>query len=177
MIQTSNPNHPLKNLPSNQLCYLPGVHSGYTQGGAWLRLKEHIFWCPANPIYKINPLTNQPSLQALSFEDEEKHVYELPLENFQILQTWLTDPTHFQRWTSYPLTAWQPEDVDAWQTQSILDWTLDEVLTLLQILDTIRYTDEAELQTSLPPLLNYLTYESFAKQIEETSFLNEIQFN
>lgn len=155
-----------------------GVHSGYTKGSAWLRTNESLFYCPANPIPGLDNSFNQQTIQALSFEDEEKQVYEFPLEHFQLLKNWLTDASHFQLWITYPFTAWRPEDVVAWQTQSILDWTLEEVITLIQILDTIRYTDEAKLfQPNLPPLLTYWTYEAFMEHFKTSSFLSEIQFN
>lgn len=142
------------------------------------RTNESLFYCPATPVNVIPASTNPQMIQALSFEDEEKHIYKFPLEHFQVLKNWLNDSDHFQRWTSYPLTAWRPEDVVAWQTQSILDWSLDDVMTLIQILDTIRYADEAELfQPNLPPLLGYWTYETFTNHFKPDSFLGEIQFN
>ncbi len=51
-------------------------------------------------------------------------------------------------------------------------------MTLIQILDTIRYADEAALsQSDRPLLLKYWTYETFMNHFKHASFLGEIQFN
>lgn len=177
MVQMINPNQPLKTLQENTLYYTPEVHMGYTQGGAWLYSNGSLFYCPSNPIEKLDSFTGQPVLQAVRFEDEECQVYEFPLTNFNRLQQWLRDATHFQQWTNYPFTAWYPEDVRAWQTQSIFDWSLDEIMTLIQILDTIRYMDETELQTVIPPLLNYWSYDTFQTHFKGLPVLSKIQFS
>lgn len=171
MIEIIDMNTPFSAIRPNTLYYADAFNHGYTTGGACLYSNGELYFCSANLKQKNH------TIQGLEFADEQRQITIFPLNSFKDLQNWLLDSKHFNLWTNYPLTAWNPEDVQRWQSGSIETWTVYDILNLMLILETIRYTDDEELRTALPSFLEFISYTTFQAIFKQESFLKVIQFN
>lgn len=156
-------------MKEDVLYYSEDFSIGYTLGGTLLLHNQTLYSCASRLKQEGTPE------QRVVFDTETQEVWAFQLQNFQTLRRWLQDPTHFNQWTTYPLTAWSPEDVRTWQTKPLMSWTLSEVFTLLLILETIRYSDDA-IHYSLPSLLNHFSYAAFQERFNDHAFLSLIDF-